>query len=206
MLEILSLLAIGFLFGLRHAFDADHIAAVSVLSSQSRTLKSALQKGIFWGLGHTVTLFLLGIIVLTLGLTIPQNFSNFFEKIVGILLLILGIMSFSRKRESRFQTESGMTIAHQHPPMGLHLHPHPSFWVGVVHGLAGSATIFILIVSTVQSILLGLLYILIFGIGSIVGMSILSLGIGSVAIRFKKYTGLATGIFSCAMGIFLFFT
>lgn len=172
-----------------------------MLSSQSRTLRSALQKGIFWGLGHTVTLFLLGIAVLTLGLAIPQNLSNFFEKIVGILLFILGAAAFKNFWRTR---ETGYLI-HQHPPIGLHLHPHPSFWVGVVHGLAGSATIFILIISTIQSTLLALFYILIFGIGSIVGMSIVSLGIGSVAIRFKKYTGLATGIFSCAMGMFLFF-
>lgn len=185
------ILTIGFLFGLRHAFDADHIAAVSVLSSQSRTLRSALQKGIFWGLGHTVTLFLLGIAVLTLGLTIPHNVSNFFEKAVAVLLFILGANAFKNFWHTR--------------GISLHLHPHPSFWIGVMHGLAGSAAIFILIISTIQSTLLALFYILIFGIGSIVGMSIVSFGIGSVAIRFKKYTGPATGIFSCAMGIFLFF-
>lgn len=233
MLEILSLLAIGFLFGLRHAFDADHIAAVSCLWGKTTFsptvarfarplsllrsdweptrpnprsfvyLKIALQLGIYWGLGHTAVLFLIGIVVLLSGLHFPPAVSFWAEKGVAFVLIFYATHIFWRFFHSR-KIHDGDVI-HNHPPAGLHIHKNPSFWIGALHGLAGSAAIFVLIISTIKSTLLALFYILIFGIGSIVGMSILSLGIGYIAMRYKKYTGLATGIFSCITAVFLLF-
>lgn len=197
MAEIISLLAIGFMFGLRHAFDADHIVAVSVLSSRAPDKKTALLHGIFWGLGHTATLFIIGILVFVFGVNIPPAFSAFFEFAVATMLIGLGIFSCIQTLKSP---------VHSHPPFGLHKHPNSSFWVGIIHGLAGSAAVLVLIISAIKSPFLGLLYILIFGLGTIIGMTLLTFIIWLSAIRTKKYAGFAAGVFSLGLGIFLLFS
>ncbi len=197
MAEIISLLTIGFAFGLRHAFDADHIAAVSVLAAQTSNRRKALLQGIFWGLGHTATLLAVGIFVLFFGFRIPPKFSGFFEFLVAILLIGLGIFSCIQTVRS---------CAHSHPPFGLHKHPHSSFLVGIIHGLAGSVGVFVLIISMMKSPLFGLLYILIFGLGTIIGMAFVSFFIGFSALYIKKYAGFAAGVFSFGLGIFLLFS
>ncbi|MBI2639157.1 hypothetical protein HYW83_06250 [Candidatus Peregrinibacteria bacterium] len=196
MAQIISLLAIGFFFGLRHAFDADHIAAVSIFSAQSLNKKASLLKGIFWGLGHTLVLFIVGIFVLFLGFKIPERMSAFFETGVSFLLIGLGGYSLYKTR--------GQT--HSHPPLGMHTHNSSSFLVGIIHGLAGSAAIFVLIISTIRSAILGLLYILVFGLGTIAGMVFVSFFIGIATLRVKKYAGFAAGVFSLSLGIFLLFS
>lgn len=197
MAEIISLLTIGFIFGLRHAFDADHIAAVSVLSSRAPDKKMALLHGIFWGLGHTATLFVTGILVFVFGLNIPPAFSAFFEFAVAVMLIGLSAISC---------LQSVRSAEHTHPPFGLHSHPCPSFWVGIIHGLAGSAAVLVLIISVIKSSLLGLLYILVFGLGTIISMTFLTFIIGFSALRIKKYAGFAAGVFSFGLGIFLLFS
>lgn len=197
MAEIISLLTIGFAFGLRHAFDADHIAAVSALSIHAANKKKAVLHGIFWGFGHTVTLLGVGISVFFFGFHIQPQFSGFFEFLVAVLLIGLGIFSCIKTVQPS---------VHSHPPFGLHRHPHPSFLIGIIHGLAGSAGVFVLIISMMKSPLLGLLYILVFGLGTIAGMAVISFFIGFSALRIKKYAGFAAGVFSFGLGIFLLFS
>lgn len=194
-----TFLILGFLFGLQHAFDADHIAAVSVLTAKSGTRREALSKGIFWGLGHTVTLLLVGFFTLAFGLAIPKTWSAFFEIAIAIILMVFGTFVFIDFWKSR------KNDWHSHLPFGLHRHPHTSFFIGMLHGLAGSAAIFIILISATKSALLGLLSILIFGLGSMLGMAIFSFAISLSALKFKKYTGLAAGVFSLSTGLALFF-
>lgn len=192
-----SFFIFGFLFGLRHAFDADHIAAVSVLSSRAPDKKTALLHGIFWGFGHTATLFIIGILVFVFGVNIPPAFSSFFEFAVAIMLIGFGAISCLQGIRS---------AEHTHPPFGLHRHPNPSFLVGIIHGLAGSAAILVFIISAIKSPFLGLLYILIFGLGTIISMALLTFIIGLSVVRIKKYAGFAAGVFSFGLGISMLFS
>lgn len=200
-MEIFSLFVTGFLFGLRHTFDADHIAAISVLNSNARDVKIALQQGVFWGIGHTLALLCIGISILFFEIHLPQNFSMWAEKAVAAILFFYSGRIFWRFFHSRKIHNN--EIIHNHPPLGLHIHQAPSFWIGALHGLAGSAAIFVLIVSTFHSAFLGLLYILLFGFGLMLGMVCLSLAIGFSPRRYEKYTSVAAGIFSCITAIFL---
>lgn len=194
MIGIFSLLILGFIFGIRHAFDADHIAAVAILARNSGTKKQALLRGAAWGLGHTFVLLVAGFLVLVFGLHVPPAVSVFFELAVGVLLIAFGTYTF---------TGQGI-IVHSHPPLDLHTH-RPSFFVGMMHGLAGSAAVLVAIISVVRSPFVGLLYIVVFGIGSIIGMSLLGLALGSTAHMAKKYFSLAAGMFSLGSGILILF-
>lgn len=174
------------------------------MNSSTRNLRTALKQGVFWGIGHTSALFLIGLSIFIFGIHLPAAISIWAEKTVAIILIFYGLRIFQRFFYSR-KTYNGAVI-HDHPPLGLHLHKNPSFWIGALHGLAGSAAILILIISVFQSALLGLIYILIFGLGSITGMFLFSLGIGALQMRYEKYTGFAAGIFSCITALFLLFS
>lgn len=191
---MISLFFIGFISGLKHAFDADHIAAISLLNSKSQDLKTALQQGAFWGVGHMLVLLLIGITILFFGIHVPQNFSMQAEKLVAAVLFFYSGRIFWRFFHLRKTGDDEI------------IHKNPSFWIGALHGLAGSAAIFVLIISTFHSALLGFLYIVLFGFGSIFGMACISFTIGFSARRYEKYTGALAGIFSCIVAIFLLFS
>lgn len=200
MVEIFSLLMFGFLFGLRHAFDADHIAAVSILSLKTKNKSEALFRGISWGMGHTILLLALGFLMFILGIRIPESLSEIFESLVSLLLIGLGFVTLLKFFKSREKVSDA--VMHTHPPMGIHFHPS-SFLVGVIHGLAGSGVLLILIVSIMKSALLGLTYILVFGLGSIIGMGIVSFFFGKFALKFQKFTTVLAGLFSLILGLSL---
>ncbi len=180
MLNLLSILGLGLLLGLKHALDADHVVAVSTITSQTKSLKKAARIGAFWGLGHTTTLLIAGGIVLAFGLTIPTRLGLGFEFIVGIMLVILGVRVLWRIRKDRLHIHQhehdGTTHAHLHAHANnpTHQHGHMSFAVGMVHGLAGSAALMLLVLATVRSLPLGILYILIFGLGTMLGMAVVT--------------------------------
>lgn len=203
VLAILGILALGLIFGFQHAFEADHVASISFLASQSGE-KGAIQKGVMWGIGHTAVLLILGMLILFFGISVPQAWSGFFEKLAGAMLLCFGAIAFRDFIFHRHENRGG--IAHVHPPAGFHVHRHPSFWVGVLHGLAGSAAAFMVFISTVKSAFLGLLFIIMFGLGSMLGMGFFGFLLGRFAERFKKYTGFAAGVFSTSTGFFLLFS
>ena len=216
----LSLLGFGFLLGIRHAFDVDHIAAVSTIIHNHKSIKKSTLVGLFWGFGHTISLFFVGLIVLLLKITIPEKLALSFELIVGIMLFILGInVLFSiNKNKIHIHKHKHHDIEHihfhSHKLIGHHQHRHLEFkkslFIGLIHGLAGSAALTLLILATVNSVLLGLIYILIFGIGSIVGMMIVS---SIISLPFKlipnnlqktqKILELSTGLFSAIIGLFM---
>ncbi len=214
----LVLLFVGFVLGVKHAFEADHLVAVStMISKHKHPLKAALV-GTFWGAGHTLTLFVVGLLVLLFKLQISENLSRGFSASVGIMLILLGLFNLFRKREeihSHVHTHQGKEHSHLHVHQSskkLHSH-HKSFLVGIVHGLDGSGALMLLVLSTIHSTTQGLFYILIFGMGSIIGMSGISLILG-VPIHYgsqripnlDRYLQVLTGIVGIVFGSFLLFS
>ena len=189
---MLTLFGLGFVLGLRHALEADHAAAVASLATQTRSVSQTIKQGIVWGFGHTVTLLLFGSIVLIIGVVIPERFADALECAVGFMLVGLGVDVFRRMRNERIHfhlhqhSQSAPHFhAHSHAPHmphteAAHQHTHPqgfpyrAFIVGLMHGMAGSAALILLTLNTAMSPLMALSYILIFGLGSILGMGALS--------------------------------
>ncbi|MBI2051244.1 hypothetical protein HYT33_00610 [Candidatus Roizmanbacteria bacterium] len=157
----LTLLLFGFILGLRHAFETDHIAAVSSMVSQTRSLKRASFFGIAWGLGHTFVLLVSGILVLAFKLTIPKQLANLSELLVGVVLVLVGIDALlGRKNNIHAHVDKRQTT----------LNIYKAFSIGVLHGLAGSAALIILISTAVGTLAAGVVFMLLFGTGSILGM------------------------------------
>lgn len=183
---------LGLILGVKHALDADHLIAVSTIVSEHKSLKWASLIGAFWGLGHTTTLFIVGVLVIGLRLTIPTKVALGLEFLVALMLVGLGANILWRsfgveKIHLHTHSHNPETHAHFHLHGGReedHSHAHPfksmrkPFFVGMVHGLAGSAALMLLVLTTIPSALAGLTYIVIFGIGSVGGMLLLSSMIG----------------------------
>jgi len=187
-----SILLYGFLIGLRHAIEADHVMAVASLSAD-KSPREVVRQGVVWGLGHTLTLLVVGGIVIYADRLIPAEVANMLELIVGVMLLVLGVDLIRRAVKSRWHIHphkhcNGHSHNHLHShPVKVdreatwHDHFHPrdlpvrALLVGMMHGLAGSAALVLLALQTVQSPLTGFFYIMIFGLGSIAGMALLSI-------------------------------
>ncbi|MGM0878521.1 MAG: sulfite exporter TauE/SafE family protein [Bacillota bacterium] len=176
----LSILTLGFVLGIKHAIEPDHVIAVSTIASRSKKLWHSTLSGVFWGIGHTATLFIFGIIVILMKGEIPDIWAMSLEFLVGIMLVYLGItsiLSFKNihvhKQEHNGEVHKHIH-AHQHSSEHQHQHKEityiKSMIIGLVHGLAGSAAMILLTMSTVKSVWEGAIYILIFGVGTIIGM------------------------------------
>ncbi|MFQ5774887.1 MAG: hypothetical protein ACE5GS_10240 [Kiloniellaceae bacterium] len=188
-----SVLFLGFLIGLQHALEADHLAAVASLAARSRSVGALARHGAAWGVGHALTLLVLGGAALLLGRNVPGELARWFEFGVGVMLVLLGLDVLRRLVRKRVHVHvhrhgDGVVHVHAHSHAGepgphdpaRHEHAHRrdlplrTLVVGMMHGLAGSAALLVLALAAVQSAWLGILYILIFGLGSIVGMTALS--------------------------------
>lgn len=187
-----SLLFLGFLIGMRHALDADHLAAVATIATQQNSLKSTIKHGVVWGLGHTTTLFLFGSIIIWMDTLVPETLARYLELAVGIMLIALGVDVMRRVIKDRIHYH-----AHRHQNQGSHFHAHShagendhtdsthrhehnrhfpvrTLLIGFMHGLAGSAALILITMETMESLWTGMLYILLFGLGSMLGMAIIS--------------------------------
>ena len=204
-----SLMALGFVLGLRHANEADHLAAISTIVTERRSLLRSSLVGAFWGLGHTLALLIAGVGVLLLRYQVTDRMAHAFELCVGIMLVILGA--------NVLRTLVLRSASHPHPHTAVESHSHAEAWlvarpllVGMVHGLAGSAPLLLLTLTVVSSPLAAFSYIGVFGVGSIMGMSIMSLLLGVPArltVEHFARTHLAlqglSGLFSVAIGLFM---
>ena len=178
----LTILSLGFVLGLRHALDADHLAALSTVLAERPSVQASTSIGFFWGLGHTLMLLCVGTLLLALNLTIPESMANLFEFAVGGMLVALGL-SLAR----RIYREQWHLHTHEHggkPHVHLHSHhlqadhAHGHWYqgslrpllIGMAHGLAGSAALMLVVLSTVTGMGQGIGYIVVFGIGTIIGM------------------------------------
>ncbi len=188
----LSFLLLGLLLGVKHALDADHVVAVSTIATENRSLRRACTIGFCWGVGHTVVLLVAGLAVLGLHLAIPHDMARLFEAGVGVMLVGLGLsVGWTLLRERvhvhthTHDDGTGHLHVHSHREGRGHAHLHryrleyTSLAVGMMHGLAGSAALLLLVLSTVRSLRDGMLYILMFGAGSIAGMVLLGVALSA---------------------------
>ena len=222
-ISIFATLALGFVLGLKHAIEADHLAAVSTIVAERKNLFSSTIVGGFWGVGHTITLLIIGALVIFLKLQISESLEAKLEAAVGVMLVVLGLNALRKLwKKEKIHVHSHAHEGREH----THIHAHENenaeethhylrfspraILVGMVHGVAGSAALMLFIIPTIKSPALALLYILIFGFGSIAGMMLMSLLIGLplhlTAQRFgilnKGILALA-GVFSLALGAFI---
>jgi len=220
----LAVFGLGFVLGIRHALDPDHLVAVSTIVSRNNSVVRSSVAGVLWGVGHTASLFVCGTIVLALRLSIPQSFIAAAESAVAVMLVLLGINALWRAvKNSRLHvhvhTHDGRRHAHFHvhkpDAPAVHDHSHDfnigfrSFLIGTLHGLAGTGALMLLVIAAAPSFLAGSVYILTFGLGSIGGMLVLSSVISIpfvVSARFFQAfnNGLqfVTGLTSIGLGLF----
>jgi ABC-type nickel/cobalt efflux system permease component RcnA len=224
--SVFALLGLGLVFGLKHATDVDHVVAVSAIVSEQRSLLRSALIGGLWGVGHTASLIIVGIVVLLLRIAIPEHVASWFEFGVAVMLIGLGATALVRALRRR-----GDVHVHQHSHDGvshvhLHFHEHgtehagltPShshavarvgfkpFLVGAIHGLAGSAALTLLVLTQINSVALGLLYLAVFGFGSIVGMLLMSGLIGlPFALTVRRVSGVHDGLQTIAGAVSLTF-
>lgn len=214
------LLGFGLLLGVRHALDADHVVAVSTIVTRHRRLGQAALVGLLWGVGHTITLLAAGLALLLFRWTLPPALTLSFELAAGVLLVGLGletVRGFRRKQVHLHRHDHGSAPhvhfhSHRADPSHAHGHAPPSagrpLLLGLAHGLAGSAALTLLALSTVASLWQGLLFISVFGIGSILGMMAVSLLIGlpfaltpGRLARVHQAIRLTAGLASTALGL-----
>ena len=230
-MTFLSILALGFFLGMRHATDSDHVIAVTTIVSRQRNIVSAALTGVFWGIGHSITLLIVGGAIILFGLVIPQR-----------LGMGLELRAFGRSIGSVTSNEQRVhEHVHQH---GDYVHRHPRghdpekhghsekdvptarldrqfgrshsyrllrpVIVGVVHGLAGSAAVALLVLPIIRDPMWAMIYLLIFGAGTIAGMMLITAAIAAPitysANRFRafnRYVGAAAGVLSLIFGLFL---
>jgi len=189
----LGVLLLGMVIGMRHALEADHVAAVSSIAARETSVRRIVTHGAVWGLGHTVTLIAVTGGAIAFGLAITQALASWLELLVGVMMIGLGahvIVTLVRER-IHFHLHrhgDGTTHFHAHSHRGedvphnscRHDHSHPrglpvrTLLIGMMHGMAGSSALLVLTATTVGSVPLGLGYVVVFGVGSIAGMAALS--------------------------------
>jgi ABC-type nickel/cobalt efflux system permease component RcnA len=269
MITFLSILAIGFFLGMRHATDPDHVIAVTtIVSNQRNSLRSALI-GAFWGVGHTLTIFVVGAGIILFNLVIPVRLGLSMELSVAVMLIILGLMNIAgflrsmpggelhsdrrendreendREENDREENTRENKVIHTHPHSHggfahnrAHIHQHQGhshtadnesvgwmdhllkrnslyqylrpFVVGVVHGLAGSAAVALLVLTTIRNVHWAIAYLLVFGVGTIAGMMLITMSIASAfnmagkgRQKFSRRLALASGFLSLGFGVFV---
>ena len=242
------ILATGFILGMRHATDPDHVIAVSTIVSRERSIPRASLIGIFWGIGHTLTILAVGACIVLFGLVIPPRVGLTMEFSVGLMLILLGVLNLSgamtwisQKFAPAHPRVTGEHVhLHEHnAKLHVHWHSHapgsqhhgdslpPPSWlsnplnrlglfhtlrplcVGLVHGLAGSAAVALLVLTTIREPKWAVWYLLIFGVGTIAGMMLITTAI-AMPFSFAGYRfawlnrGLVTGSGLLSLGFGLF--
>jgi len=186
MVPIAMILVLGFVLGVRHATDPDHVVAVTTIVAKQRAVAKAGLIGALWGLGHTVTIFVVGASIILFGVTIPPRVGLSMEFAVAFMLILLGILnltgtlrqlqerflgnSFSLRADGTQRTENGVRAV---GTLGAYNVLRPLI-IGIVHGLAGSAAIALLVMTTIRDPWWAIAYLLLFGSGTVAGMMVIT--------------------------------
>ena len=250
MVNLLTVIGVGFLLGVRHATDPDHVIAVTTIVSRQRSIRHAGLIGILWGLGHTITILFVGAAIILFNLVIPPRIGLTMELAVGLMLIFLGMLNLAGVTQwvtNRFMSahsHGGVIHSHSHshgedvhahihghnPEVHFHLEQKPEgpfpkalqriglyqllrpLAVGIVHGLAGSAAVALLVLTTIRDPRWAIVYLLVFGVGTIGGMLLITMIIGApfayTGRRFAPFNrglGVASGLISVAFGLFVTF-
>ena len=192
MVSSFSILLIGFVLGMRHATDADHVVAVTTIVSDQPSLLRASLVGALWGIGHSITILLVGGAIVVFRVAIPPRLGLAMEFAVAVMLIVLGAVNLAGKQIASPNSSTRPIV------------------VGFVHGLAGSAFVALLVVAAVPGSLVGLLYLALFGIGTIAGMGLITMAIAMPSaltarrfVNMQRYLRLASGVASVAFGLML---
>ena len=236
MTQLLALAGFGFLLGMRHATDADHVIAVTTILNRSRRFLDTTLIGALWGLGHTITVVIVGVLIIGFNVVIPPPVGLAMEFAVALMLVGLGILNLTGGLRSLTErlTPPAPLHSHDHAHAGAehaHLHGHGSDdrlagrgvvatfgWyqlirpvaVGLVHGLAGSAAVALLVLATIQDTGTALAYLVIFCVGVAAGMAILTTIIGlpfmlssTKSVQINRWLTIGSGVLSLAFGLLL---
>jgi ABC-type nickel/cobalt efflux system permease component RcnA len=246
MITLLSIIILGFFLGMRHATDPDHVIAVATIVSRQRSVRQGALIGALWGLGHTITILIVGSAIILFGIVIPTRVGLTMELSVGLMLILLGILNLAG-------IMGWITEILTPSQLGLHSHYHgheddihspahghsqeenghadgakPVGWmdrvfgrlglyqivrplaVGIVHGLAGSAAVALLVLTTIRVPSWAVLYLLVFGIGTVAGMMVITAVIAvpftfseNRFARLNRGLGVVSGLISLAFGLFI---
>jgi len=248
--NLLTVVGIGFLLGIRHATDPDHVIAVTTIVSRQRSIRHAGLIGILWGLGHTLTILFVGAAIILFNLAIPPRIGLTMELAVGLMLVLLGVLNLTGITQwiTNWSTpvHNHAEVIHSHthrhgedfhkhvhghaPDVHIHLEPLSQdspqtalqrigiyqllrpLAVGIVHGLAGSAAVALLVLTTIRDPRWAIAYLLVFGVGTIAGMMLITMVIGAPFAYtgkqfapFNRGLGVVSGLVSVAFGLFITF-
>jgi high-affinity nickel-transport protein len=244
VITLLSIIALGFFLGMRHATDPDHVIAVTTIVTRQRRLGRAALIGVFWGVGHTVTILVVGTAIILFNVVIPTRIGLSMELSVGLMLIILGLVNIRSFLQSVPAPANGtsdhdFTHTHEHSH-GDHVHTHAHvhagaehahnhssvnfldrvlgksgmyqqlrpLLVGIVHGLAGSAAVALLVLTTIRNSYWAIVYLLVFGVGTIAGMMVITMSIASTlhlvsghSDSISRKLSMASGVLSLVFGV-----
>ena len=198
-MNLIALLGLGLLLGLRHAADPDHVVAVTAIAARTRRLLPSMALGVVWGLGHTLTLFAVGAGIILFNWIVPPRLGLAMEFCVALALVVVGLLNLRQPRSrSGLERDGGRPAAVR------------AFTVGLVHGLAGSAAVALLVLATVRQPAWACAYLLVFGLGTLLGMVFITTGFALPAVTAARRWGAAgpvvrfsTGMLSLALGLWL---
>jgi hypothetical protein len=209
MNAIASLILLGFVLGVRHATDSDHVVAIATIVSRTKSISRAARVGIAWGIGHSATILLVGGAITAFKWAVPERLSLAFESLVGAMLVILGLLNVFGARlipaeKELYDRASNKFVPAPESRAVTLVRP---LIVGLVHGLAGSAAAALLILSVIPNARFALAYLGVFGFGTIIGMMLITTAmavpVGKVSPRAFASIRFAAAVSSIAFGVFI---
>jgi len=212
MAQFLSMAFLGFFLGIRHATDPDHVVAVTTIVGRERRVDRAGGIGMMWGLGHTATILLVGGAILLFDVVLPPRIGLTMEFSVAVMLVLLGVLSLVHRLDRHRHTGDAAPETESERWFVSHQQSLRPLVIGVVHGLAGSAAVALLVLATINNAVWGVVYLAVFGIGTIAGMMLITTAISipfAYTSRrlagFNRSLGFASGLSSVVFGMFLIY-
>jgi hypothetical protein len=210
IIPALSLTGIGLLLGMRHSTDSDHVIAVSTIVTRKASMRASAAVGALWGLGHTLTIFLVGTAIILFHVVISPRLGLSMELSVAVMLVLLGVLNLSglmKRIPARFRPSmpGAPAVPDANAPLGLWTSIRPLL-VGLVHGLAGSAAVALLVLSTIRNPYWATAYLIVFGFGTMAGMVIMTIAMSLPLIyttkRHQRFSNLMVPLSGCTSVIF----